>query len=215
MRQIQVGSKFGKWTAIEKDGRQWIVRCECGAASRALPFDLRAGKTTMCRACKHSALRGVRRPSVTKHGMADSPTQWVWSDMKRRCLRPHARGYANYGGRGISVCERWVHGDGVRNGFECFLADMGARPSGDYQIDRIDNDGDYTPENCRWIHRNGQNYNKRTTFHFTAFGCRHTLESAELAFGIPRQTIYHRIHIGRMDPERAVTQPLRVRRKRK
>lgn len=212
MEQVQQGSKFGKWTAVEKTGRHWTVRCECGAISRALAFDLRSKKTTMCRACKYSLTRGVRRPEVATHGMADSPTQWVWSDMKRRCENPSRRGYANYGGRGIRVCDRWLHGDGVRNGFACFLADMGARPSSNHQIDRIDNDGDYTPENCRWVHRNGQNYNKRNTYRFTVFGCEHTLESAELAFGISRKTIYHRIHINGMDPERAVTQPLRGKR---
>lgn len=186
-----------------------VCRCDCGAMSQALPYDLRSGKTTMCRACKAVAKRGKPRPEVTTHGMADTPTQQVWTDMKRRCLSPHRRGYANYGGRGIKVCDRWVNGDGERSGFHCFLADMGPRPSLQHQIDREDNDGDYTPSNCRWLLKSSQDYNKRNTFRFTAFGREYTLIEAEQAFGLPRQRIWHRISVNGMEPEAAVTKPLR------
>jgi hypothetical protein len=192
-----------------------LIRCQCGAESRALPFDLRTGKSTMCRACKYELRRGQKRPEITLHGLSDTPTQWVWSDMKRRCLSPGRRGYENYGGRGIRVCSRWLTGDGTRNGFECFISDMGARPSRNHQIDRLDNDGDYTPENCRWIHRDGQNYNKRNTYRLKAFGVEHTLESAEEAFGIPRSVIWRRIEYGGRTAEQAVTQPLRRTRRSK
>jgi hypothetical protein len=205
-------SRFGKWSVTGKDGRRLLIRCDCGTESRALPFDLRSGKTTMCRRCKADMRRGVKRPEVTVHGFADSPTQWVWSDMKRRCLSPSRRGYENYGGRGITVCARWLNGDGERGGFACFLADMGARPSARHQIDRIDNDGPYEPGNCRWVDRDDQNYNKRTTFRFEAFGRSFDLKQAAAFSGLPRQVIWRRISRMGIAPERALSQPLRVTR---
>jgi hypothetical protein len=202
-------NRFGKWVVFGQDGRHRLVRCDCGAESRALPYDLRVGKTTMCRACKYEEKRGQKRPDLAVHGLADSPTQWVWSDMKRRCYSPDRRGYENYGGRGIKVCDRWITGEGSSGGFACFLADMGERPSAEHQIDRIDNDGDYTPDNCQWVQRNAQNYNKRNTFRFTAFGKELTVEDAEAMSGIPRRTIWHRINVNKMSPEVAMTKPVR------
>lgn len=141
--------------------------------------------------------------------MADSPTQWVWADMKRRCLEPHRRGYQNYGGRGIRVCDRWLNGDGTRGGFECFLSDMGPRPSKDFQIERGDNDGNYEPGNCRWALKAEQDYNKRTTFRFTAFGVKYNLREAALKFGLPMDRIYTRITRSGWTGEDAVTKKIR------
>lgn len=88
------------------------------------------------------------------HGMRGTPTHNSWRSMKHRCLNPKGRQYPDYGGRGITVCARWMK-------FENFLADMGERPGKEYSLDRIDNDGNYEPSNCRWATRSEQQKNKR------------------------------------------------------
>jgi hypothetical protein len=82
--------------------------------------------------------------------------------MKERCLRPLHKSFARYGGRGIKVCDRWLNGEGGKSGFECFLVDMGLRPSMNHSIDRYpDNDGNYEPGNCRWATTAEQHWNQR------------------------------------------------------
>ena len=91
----------------------------------------------------------------TKHGMSRSPEHMAWADMKRRCNNSNAECFSYYGARGIKVCDRWMES------FENFFEDMGKRPSKRHSLDRIDNDGDYKPDNCRWATAKQQNSNKR------------------------------------------------------
>ena len=131
--------------------------------------------------------------------------------MKRRCYQPHRRGYENYGGRGIKVCDRWLHGDGTIGGFSCFVNDMGIRPSKDHWIERANNDGDYDPGNCRWAHKSEQNYNKRNTIRFYAFGKSLTMKQAVDEYGIPYNVLIQRLTTHKMNPELALTKPIHGR----
>ena len=143
MRAIDLeNQRFGMlWVACE-DGRDarghklWRCICDCGAQISRTTSALRAGDVTSCGA--HKLPRGRGRT----HGLSGSPTYSTWVQMVQRCTNPNAPTFAYYGGRGITLCERW-------RTFEHFLDDMGVRPDG-LTLDRIDNDKGYEPGNCRW-----------------------------------------------------------------
>lgn len=119
----------------------------------------------------------------------------VWRNMKRRCLNPLDSAYPNYGGRGVSVCDRWMS-------FENFLADMGERPPG-LTIERIDNEQGYSPENCRWASMKEQLRNQRRNRRIEHLGVTMTMTDWAEAVGIKVDTLAKRL--GRMGPQRALT----------
>jgi hypothetical protein len=134
----------------------WLCQCDCGGKTTVRSDALLRGQSTSCGCLQaEGTLRRTHGESGSwRKGLKKSIEYSTWQTMIVRCEYPKAKGYERYGGRGIKVCERW------RNSFENFLADMGRRPSSKHSIDRIDNDGNYEPGNCRWATDDIQNANR-------------------------------------------------------
>lgn len=131
----------------------------------------------------------------------DRKLYWVWADMLSRCRNPNHRAFMNYGGRGIAVCKDW------QEDFAAFVTDMGARPPGG-MLDRIDNDGNYEPGNCRWATRQEQNSNRRSCIYVEVDGERVTLREACRRKGLKYRPIVKRVQYRNWSVEMALTVPL-------
>ncbi len=165
----RVGKRYGRLTALEcigYDKRQnavWRCSCDCGNMTKVCGSDLerpqgRGSKSCGC-LCKEINSRLHRI-----HGMEGTKEYRAWRSMKTRCFLPNHPAYKNYGARGITVCDRWMHS------FANFFVDMGLAPESGRSLDRINNDGNYEPGNCRWATRSQQRRNRRVNQEPVAFG---------------------------------------------
>lgn len=185
------GQAFGRLTVLSLAGKRgnyqthWLCRCECGDLCHVYSGCLVRGTTQSC-GCLWRELNGQQ---FATHGKSRTRVYTAWLAMRQRCYYEKHAQYADYGGRGIKVCDRW------RDNFENFYADMGEPPKGS-TLDRRENDGPYSPDNCRWATRIEQANNTSASRFIEHAGQRKTVMEWSRETGIPGNTLYYRIYRG-------------------
>lgn len=205
-KSIYPGERFGRLVTVQRQDKtsasgrirpHWLCRCDCGSASIVDSGNLRNGNSTQCRACSITSRSQKRRTAASEHPELYA----VWKTMKARVSNPQNKSYASYGGRGITLSPRWER-------FETFLEDMGPRPTPDHQIERKDNDGPYSPENCIWATRQRQANNTRRNRLLEIGGVYKTLAQWCRDYGIDRDRVRARLDKG-WPLQDALERPLR------
>lgn len=213
---VSIGARFGRWVVLSdaparvyknhakkspSEHRRWLCRCDCGTERDVAELSLRNGRSISCGCFNLEASVDANVRHGETLGGKRSPEYKAWQAMLDRCRNPRNKRFDRYGGRGISVCERW-------QSFENFLADMGRRPTNGHSLDRIDNDSGYSPENCRWAVAHEQMTNRSVT-HFVEIGDENVpLATLAKRHGIPANTLRFRILNG-WPLQEALTKPVR------
>ena len=203
MRYDMTGQQWGHWTVIGYVGNDaqgqplWLCRCSCGKERPVVGSHLRNGTSASC---------GCQCLRYTIHGYTKFPEYEVWRHMIERCQDSKRKDWPRYGGRGIVVCQRW------RDSFPAFYEDMGPRPTPAHSIDRINNDGNYEPGNCRWATVAEQASNKSNNRYLTFDGQTLTVSQWARKLGIKVDVLNLRLSHYNWTVERALTQPVRARR---
>ncbi len=202
-----VGSRQGSLTIIAFEGlRRFAVgraayfrfRCDCGSEFSTQKSNV-IGKGRQDCGCSRDIAGTAPR------GASLDARHKVWRHMLDRCRNPKNRSFKDYGARGITVCSRWISGDGLRTGFECFAADMGPRPSG-MTIERVKPNGNYEPGNCMWLPKGDQSKNRRNVRLVRIGGQTKTIPDWCLETGVPYDAAIRRVRAG-WPPDKAVTTP--------
>lgn len=194
------GRHFNAWEVLERapnnshGSAMFLCRCECGTTRVIRAGCLKSGKSKSCGCHKNDYNR--------THGGKGTRLYEIWRQMRYRCQKPNHNAYPKYGGRGISVCPEW-------NDFAVFRAWALSHGYTDrLSIDRIDVDGNYCPENCRWADSTVQMNNRRTTPHYSYMGENMTLSEWSRRLGIPRTTLQNRIRRGKTFAQAVEQRPI-------
>jgi len=198
------GQRFGRLTVIERAGTNqwkqplWLCICDCGNTTIVDRCKLKSGNTRSC-----GCLRvDTQKAEHTTHGGSKTRLFRCWNNAKTRCYRPYSKDYKEYGARGIRMCDEWLHDFGA---FQSWALENGYSDS--LTLDRINPDGNYCPENCRWATIKQQANNRRACF-LTYNGETHTRKEWAEITGISRNNIADRLHKG-WSIERTLTEPVR------
>jgi hypothetical protein len=193
MRALDLsGHRFGKLTVVglgdatPSKHRRWVCACDCGGTSYPTTGSLRSGKTKSC-GC---GIGVSARSRFTTHGLTQTPEYGIWCNMLARTGEPSNKSYPDYGGRGISACPDWA------SSFQAFYDYMGPRPSPRHTLDRINNDGNYEPGNCRWATYEVQASNRRSTKRIAHDGRSMTVREWSDETGLQPGTINMRLSRG-------------------
>lgn len=196
------GQRFGKLIALERTDKKrgnltfWKCQCDCGNISIVQTGHLTNGHTQSCGCLQKERARKAH----TTHGKANERITKIWYGIRKRCYNPNSIYYSNYGGRGISMCDEW------RSDFQSFYEwAMSHGYEEHLTIDRIDVNGNYCPENCRWITNEEQQNNRRTSHLLTYNGETHSMKDWAQLIGIKYSTLRGRINVYKWDVEKALT----------
>lgn len=198
------GHRIGRWRVRKMVSGDtlpvaWKCVCDCGTVATVLTSSLRAENGSRSCGCLARELTSTRNRT---HGKTGSRIHEIWMSMLKRCSLTKWRGYKDYGGRGIRVVEAWKD-------FQTFHADMGDPPSEKHQLDRIDNNGNYSKENCRWSTVREQSINRRSTRFLELDGVRKCITDWGLSLGITETTLRQRLERGWSLKEALTTKKLR------
>lgn len=199
-RALLTGKRFGRLTAIKDVGsqnwkRMWLCKCDCGGEKVVTCGNLNSGIIQSC-GCLQRETRGKSRRI---HGLTRSREYARWQAMLRRCFDPTHESFKDYGGRGITVCDRW------KSSVVAYLEDIGQMPGENYSVDRIDNNANYScgkcqectdngwTMNCRWATREQQSRNARSNRMFTINGKTRCLTAWCTQYSVPVTTAWHRL----------------------
>ena len=196
------GQRFSRLVVLERvhltpRRTHWRCQCDCGATTLVMMASLTSGATISC-GCYGRSIIGNRSRT---HGQSGTPEYQVWAQMRQRCGNPKDHSYANYGGRGITVCDRW-------HTFAHFFADMGRRPGPKYTLDRIDNARGYEPGNCRWTTYSVQLRNTRQNRRLTLNGRTQLIVEWAAELDMSQDAINGRLRHG-WSEARTLTTPVR------
>jgi hypothetical protein len=185
------GQQFAQLKMERLDGRahgfvMGVFLCTCGKQKRLRVHSVLDGNTRSCGCLKSRRTKEI----FTTHGDTGTTEYLAYAEMRKRCLNPNNHAYTRYGGRGITICQRWM------DGYQNFLADMGRRPSPDHSLDRIDNEAGYSPENCRWALADTQAKNRRSSRMFTYEGRSYCMKDLAARLGVSLPTVRWRANAG-------------------
>lgn len=186
------GQKFNRLTVIKRDGKhksgniKWLCRCDCGNYTHVTTYNLKSGNAISCGCYTSERMTAMNR----KHGGFGTRLYEIWRQMHRRCYGVGTKAYKDYGGRGITICDEW------KGDFESFRKwALSNGYTDDLTIDRIDNDGNYDPSNCRWATMKAQSNNRRNSHLIEYNGEVHTISEWADIYGVDQVKLWNRLSV--------------------